>query len=101
MGHEASAAKAGLSAEAGVKASTGVIVATVGMFNPVAGVALGALKEYVDAPILQLIERERARREERAARALRAGSEEAQRSLASRFHEVACPRIDQKHGKCF
>ncbi|MEU8753439.1 hypothetical protein AB0C88_23440 [Streptomyces chartreusis] len=81
MGHEGSEKKAGSAAEAGVKASTGVIVATVGMFNPVAGMALGALKEYVDAPILQLIERERARREERAARALQAGSEEAQRSL--------------------
>lgn len=72
---------AGSSIEAGVKASTGVIVATVGMFNPVAGMALGALKEYVDAPILQLIDRERARREERAAGALQAGAEQAQRSL--------------------
>ena len=58
-----------------------MIVATVGMFNPVAGMALGALKEYLDAPVLGLIERERARREERAARALQAGSEEAHQSL--------------------
>ena len=84
MGHEAHEAReigSRSSVEAGVKATTGVIVATVGMFNPVAGVALGALKEYVDAPVLGLIERERARREERATRALQAGSEEAQQSL--------------------
>ncbi|MFD3995437.1 hypothetical protein [Streptomyces sp. NPDC058583] len=81
MGHEAHEAKAGSSAEASVKAATGLIVATVGTFNPVAGMALGALKEFADTPILQLIERERARREERAARALQAGSEESQQSL--------------------
>ncbi|MEV1006934.1 hypothetical protein [Streptomyces sp. NPDC049881] len=81
MGQDANEERAGSSAEAGVKATTGVIVASVAMFNPIAGVALGALKEYVDAPIMQLIERERARREERAARALQAGSEEAERSL--------------------
>ncbi|MET7701684.1 hypothetical protein [Streptomyces sp. NPDC005485] len=81
MGHEAHEIKSGPSTEAGVKAATGVIVATVGMFNPLAGIAVGALKEYLDAPVLGLIERERARREERAARALQAGSEELQRSL--------------------
>ncbi|MFF5469951.1 hypothetical protein [Streptomyces achromogenes] len=81
MGHEAHESKTGSAVEAGVKAATGVIVATVSMFNPVAGLAVGALKEYVDAPVLGLIERERARREERAVRALQAGSEEAQQSL--------------------
>ncbi|WP_143172498.1 hypothetical protein [Actinacidiphila paucisporea] len=69
------------SVEASVKATTGVIVAAVGTYNPVAGMALGALKEYVDAPILRLIEAERARRAERAEHALQAGSEEAQQSL--------------------
>ncbi|MER8042549.1 hypothetical protein [Streptomyces sp. NPDC094032] len=81
MGHEAQEMKAGSSAEAGVKAITGVIVAAVGAFNPVVGMGLGALKEFADTPIVRLIERERARREERAARALQASSEESQRSL--------------------
>ncbi|MGW6938302.1 hypothetical protein ACWGF3_04670 [Streptomyces xanthophaeus] len=81
MGHEAHETKSGSLVEAGVKASTGVIVATVGMFNPVAGMAIGALKEYLDAPILHLIEKERARREQRAAQALQTGSEESQQSL--------------------
>ncbi|MFE9905359.1 hypothetical protein [Streptomyces achromogenes] len=71
----------GSSVEAGVKATTGLIVAAVGTYNPVAGMALGALKEYVDAPVVRLIEEERARRAERAERALQSGAEEAQQPL--------------------
>ncbi|MEU4953924.1 hypothetical protein [Streptomyces lavendulae] len=81
MGHEASEARTGSSAESGVKAATGAVVAVVGAVNPIAGIALGALKEFVDAPLLRLIEMDRARRAERGRQALAASSQEAGQSL--------------------
>ncbi|WP_158717791.1 hypothetical protein [Streptomyces sp. NRRL F-2664] len=81
MGHEASETRAGSSAESGVKAATGAIVAVVGAANPIAGIALGALKEFVDAPLLRLVEMDRARRAERGRQALAASSREAGQSL--------------------
>lgn len=67
--------------ETGVKAATGVVVATVGIVHPVAGLAAGALKEFADPRIVQLFDGLRARRDQRLLRALQAGSQEAREPL--------------------
>ncbi|MFC9477893.1 hypothetical protein [Streptomyces griseus] len=88
MSDDANRSKNGASVEATVKAATGAIVAAAGAFNPVAGMALGAAKEYIDTPILRLIEAERARRTSRAQQALQVGSREANQSLDRLVHTI-------------
>ncbi|MFI8516789.1 hypothetical protein ACIGEZ_02985 [Streptomyces sp. NPDC085481] len=88
MSREPREAKPGSLTEAGVKATTGVLVATIAAFSPVAGLAAGVAKEYADAPILRLMESVRRRREERAVQALEAGSEEAQQPLDRLVHTI-------------
>ncbi|MER8233432.1 hypothetical protein [Streptomyces sp. NPDC094049] len=80
MSNEASG-KNGMTAESSVKAATGAVVAAVGSVNPMAGIVLGAAKEFIDAPVLRLIEGVRARRSERASQALEVGADEANRSM--------------------
>ncbi len=88
VSREARQPRSGPSDESAVKAITGVITAAAGAYNPILGMAIGAAKEYVDAPILRLIENERARRSERALQALEAGVEEANRSLDRLVHSI-------------
>ncbi|MFE5595706.1 hypothetical protein [Streptomyces sp. NPDC056549] len=88
MSRESRETKPGSLTEAGVKATTGVIVATVSAFSPVAGLVAGAAKEYADAPIVRLMEGVRRRREDRAVQALEAASEEARQPLNRLVHTI-------------